>query len=108
MKKRVHAVAGWALKRGSDTEIVPKTVFGAVNLLYEIEKFRPRVLRRFNSEGELLEGPPSGACPVNADDAPETCLAVARRREAERSSLIGVSAGTATVLLLAVFCAGAL
>src|SRR5215204_6538057 len=51
-----------------DTEIVPKTVFGAVNLLYEIEKFRPRVLRRFNSEGELLEGPPSGACPVNADD----------------------------------------
>ncbi len=78
-----------------DAEIVPETVFGAVNLLYEIEKFRPRGLRGFNSEGELLAGPPSGPCPTDADDAPETCVAFARRREAERSSLIGVSGALA-------------
>ncbi|KRD99881.1 hypothetical protein ASE63_10195 [Bosea sp. Root381] len=79
-----------------DAELVPKTLFGALNLVYEIERFRPRGLSLVNGDGEPLEGVPSGPCLADADqDALETCVAAAGRRPAERSSRLGVSGALA-------------
>ncbi|WP_046868664.1 hypothetical protein [Microvirga massiliensis] len=79
-----------------DTALVPDRVFAAVNLSYEIEKFRPRGLVLFNGEGEELEGLPAGPCLTNAEDeALENCVGSARRASAERSSMFGLSGALA-------------
>src|SRR5215213_2857605 len=40
-----------------DTELIPNTLFGGLNVIYEAERFRPRGFTLFNGEGEELELP---------------------------------------------------
>ena len=92
-----------------DAELIPKTLFGAVNLTYELEKFRSRGRTLFNAEGEPLEGVASGACPsgeAEDEDVLETCVASARRLSAERSSLLGISGALAVQIRPSVFLGG--
>src|SRR4029450_4231476 len=75
-----------------DTEIVPKVLFGGVNLIYGLERFRPRGVDLFNGEGEKLETAPTGPCPSEAEDQDlESCVAFSSRKPAERSSEFAVS-----------------
>lgn len=90
-----------------DAELIPKRLFGGLNLIYELEKFRPRGRNLFNGEAEPLEGVSSGPCqPYAEDDALETCVASARRRSAERSSLLGLSGALAFQINPNVFIGG--
>ncbi len=95
-----------------DKELVPEKLFAAFNVLYEVEKFRPRGLTLFSNEGEELDVPlaPCVARPpkvqpahangeeagedmeeAHAEEDREPCTAFARRKSAERSSQFGVS-----------------
>ena len=84
--------AGLGARIALDAELVPRTLFGGLNLIYELERFRPRGRGLYNGEGEPLEGPSTGPCLPDADDdALETCVGSARRLSAERTSRLGVS-----------------
>ncbi|TCR61213.1 hypothetical protein [Bosea sp. BK604] len=90
-----------------DAELVPGTLFGGLNLIYELEKFRPRGHALFNGEAEPLEGVPTGPCLPDADeDSLETCVASARRLAAERTSRVGVSGALAVQINRNVFVGG--
>ena len=90
-----------------DAELVPRRLFGGLNLIYELDKFRPRGVNLFNGEAEPLEGVSSGPCqPYAEDDALETCVASARRKSAERSSLLGLSGALAFQINPNVFIGG--
>ena len=99
-----------------DTALIPDTLFAGFNVIYEAEKFRPRGVRLFSSEGEELDAPlasclarPPKVNPApaesedaggsmeaaNADESKEPCTAFARRKSAERSSNFGVSGALA-------------
>jgi len=103
-----------------DTAVIPNSLYGAFNVIYEIDKFRPRGARLFSSEGEELAvplapcvaGPPkvnttfadpedhgenAGGGPeaVTTAEAQEACTAFARRKSAERSSRFGFAGALA-------------
>lgn len=95
-----------------DTALIPDTLFAGFNVIYEAEKFRPRGVKLFSSEGDELDVPlaPCVARPpkvnaapaegedaeaANADEGKEPCTAFARRKSAERSSNFGVSGALA-------------
>ena len=100
-----------------DTALIPNTLYAAFNTIYELNKFRPRGVRLFSSEGEELEAPlrpcsarlPKGnGTPAegeedssgmqatgSADEDREPCAAFARRKSAERSSTLGFSGALA-------------
>jgi len=90
-----------------DAELVPGTLFGGLNLIYELEKFRPRGLALFNGEAEPLDGVATGPCLPDADeDSLETCVGSARRLAAERTSRVGVSGALAVQINRNVFVGG--
>jgi hypothetical protein len=91
-----------------DTALIPNTLFAGFNAIYEMDKFRPRGVRLFSSEGEELAFPlaPCVARPPEVTAAPadpvaggeenkEPCTAFARRKSAERSSRVGFSGALA-------------
>jgi hypothetical protein len=100
-----------------DTALIPNTLYAAFNTIYELNKFRPRGVRLFSSEGEELEAPlrPCAArwsnvnvtsaggkdagsgmeAAASADEDKEPCTTSARRRSAERSSTFGFSGALA-------------
>jgi hypothetical protein len=97
-----------------DKELVADKLFGAFNVLYEAEKFRPRGVRLFSGEGEELDAPlapcvsrlpkvdvalgeeaDTGLEAATSAEVKEPCTAFARRKSAERSSNFGVSGALA-------------
>ncbi len=98
---------GLGLRVALDAELIPSRLFGGLNLIYELEKFRPRGRALFNGEGEPLEGVASGPCLPDADDdSLETCVGAARRMTTERSSIWGVSGALAYQVSQNVFLGG--
>jgi len=99
-----------------DTALIPNTVYAGLNVIYEMDKFRPRGVNLFSSKGEELDVPltPCVARPsrvkaapgegddvsrgvegANANETEEPCTALARRKSAEHSSNFGVSGALA-------------
>jgi len=99
-----------------DTALIPNTVYAGLNVIYEVDKFRPRGVKLFSSEGEELDVPltpcvarpprvkaaPGGGDDVsrgvegaNANETEEPCTALARRKSAQHSSNFGVSGALA-------------
>ncbi len=100
---------GLELRIALDTELLPKRIFAALNLLYGLESFRPRGTALYNGEGEPLEGAPSGLCLHGAgEDARESCVGSARRLATERSSLLGLSGAIAYQIVPDFFLGGEL
>ena len=57
-----------------DTALIPNTLYAGLNGIYEMDKFRPRGITLFSSEGEPLEGPSLPCGPtsdVNLEVNPE-------------------------------------
>ena len=48
-----------------DTALIPNTLYAGFNAIYEMDKFRPRGVRLFGSEGEELDFP-LAACVARA------------------------------------------
>src|SRR3954468_1199738 len=104
-----------------DTALIPNMLYAGFNAIYEMDKFRPRGVRLFGSEGEELDfplaacvarAPKVAAAPAPADPEAggaeaggaeaaggearrEPCTAFARRRSAEHTSRAGVSGALA-------------
>src|SRR4051794_27036030 len=99
-----------------DTALIPNQLYAGFNAIYEMDKFRPRGVRLFGSEGEELDfplapcvvrAPKVAAAPAPADpeaggaeaaggeESREPCTAFARRKSAEHTSRAGVSGALA-------------